>query len=233
MSAERIAVVCSERAERVAGLERLFRGQQIALRTVADGQALHALLREVTPELVLLDTAGKSETLSEFLGVLEARQGWGLAPVLILGRGELAERAAARLRGRALVRVVDLGHDAELAAPRRSEHVFPIRRHPRVPLAIPVLVDMGDGGLTSVRSHDLSEEGMGFIFGTSLATGQRIHLTFTLPGDRHPEMLDAEVRRTIPLAGGGAFVGAWFRDLGEADRGRLRAYVDRHLDAVG
>lgn len=225
-------VVCTTRTEAFAGVQRAFRPQGLAARTAATSDALVALLADAAVYLVLIDVHDRRLDLD---GVLDVVAGSGTSrflPVLILGGGERAALARQRLGSQIAVRTLDLEavRDPQASVDHAEFGKAALRRHARVPIRLRVrMTDVDRPGTEAVggQTHDLSEEGVGVVAPACVPIGHRVRVDLTLPDEHGTLRLDAQVRRTAELSGGGWFLGLWFPSIPAAVRARLRAFVER------
>ena len=227
MSEGPLVVVCTSRPERFEPLGTLFGRQGMALRPVSGPDRMEELLGSGSVHLLLVDAEDPELRLTSMLDAITGHARRRFVPVLVVGAGAEAERVRDRLSGHLAVRVVDLGSAGQEATRQHRDRTPPIRRHLRVPTRLAVHLRDEDGGETTARTHDLSEEGLGLVATTDVAEQTPLTATFTLPGDPTVIALPAEVRRRVPLAGGGFFLGLWFHEVTAETRDRLRDFVQR------
>ena len=185
---------------------------------VGDASGLVDAVANRSVQLFLLDVHDTGLPLAELIDALAAPGAQRLVPVLIVGRGDDALNVKAKLRGHFAVRTVDMDTGDAEGGPGSV-----LRRHRRVSLRIPVWAEGISGGLG--QSHDLSEEGLGVVSTLSARPGELFRVRFSLPDGWGDVSADAEVRRAVSLAGGGVFLGLWFRNLDRSTRHRLRDFV--------
>ena len=95
------------------------------------------------------------------------------------------------------------------------------RKFRRVPLAAVVRAEAG-GPPYSVEGRNISVGGMLVRAEKTLEEGRSLRLEFQLPGDPAPLRVTGIVQHVSP----DAFMGIRFKDLSEADRRRIEAYVN-------
>jgi len=104
---------------------------------------------------------------------------------------------------------------------------FDRRQYERVPVSL--AVEVRDArGFSLHSSRDLSIGGVFFEFAIPHPVGERVELTFSLPGDHQPISCRGEVVNVPDATAFG--MGIQFVDLRPADLTRLEAFVVRELN---
>ncbi len=102
----------------------------------------------------------------------------------------------------------------------------PQRISPRLAVQLEVAYGSSRDRLNGV-CQNLSEDGMLIEADAPLATGIRLDLQFTLPGESQPAHVSAEVIRHVRLAGGrGHRLGVRFLDLDPSLKEKIRGFIE-------
>ena len=107
-----------------------------------------------------------------------------------------------------------------------SDSVSDKRQQQRIPVELWIEAER-KGELYFQRASNLSEGGAYFVQTVPLPVGERVKLTFSLPGEAHEIVCEGEIVNAKALGMVVSFIG-----LSEGDRIRIAKLIDFHLHSL-